>query len=70
MLHALAPPAIALGVGLTANAYFFFGNTALAGAGPMALIAKRDLRNEHRLSAGKSSEIFEFFYHAAAVSSV
>jgi hypothetical protein len=70
MLPALTTPAIALGLGLTANAYFFLGNTALADLGVVRIISDQEKRQKYGISMGKSTEIFDFFYHAAAVSSV
>lgn len=71
MLFALsAPSAMALGLGITANAYFFFGNAALSEMGVVPIIANEEKRKRYALSTGKSSQIFDFFYHAGAVSSV
>lgn len=70
MLARLAPPAIALGLGLCANSYFFLGNLALADLGVVPIISKQERRQKFDITVGKSTEIFDFFYHAGAVSSV
>jgi hypothetical protein len=64
----LSLPAVTLGLGLSANAYFFFGNLAAAQMGIASLISSPEKRKRYALDAGKSSELFDTFYHYAAVS--
>lgn len=70
MLPALTIPAITLGLGLSANAYFFFGNLAETQVGSVSVISTTENRKKLGLSPGKTSQIFDDFYHKAAVSFV
>jgi hypothetical protein len=67
MSHTLSLSAVTLGLGLSANAYFFFGNLAVAQLGAVPIISSPEKRKRYALDAGKSSEIFDTFFHAAAV---
>lgn len=70
MLPALTLPAITLGLGLTFNAYFVMGNLSAAETGAATIISNPERRKRYQLSTGKSSEIFDIFYHHAAVSQI
>lgn len=68
MIPALTLPAISIGLGLSANAYFFFGNLCASQVGSVTLISKPEERKKLGLGAGVSAQVFDSFYHRAAVS--
>jgi hypothetical protein len=78
MLSALTVPAAAHGYGMnTTSNYHFTGSACLPSlesaahmTSPMTTSIKREPRKKRRMSVSKPTGIFDFFYHAGAVSSV